>query len=51
MNMLTYNISLLAGVAMIGAGVALVSVSAALVTVGSLVICLTMAGAYMSRKV
>jgi hypothetical protein len=50
MNMITYNVSLLAGLGMIGAGVALVSVPAALVTVGALVIGLTLAGAHMSRK-
>jgi hypothetical protein len=50
MNMITYNVSLLAGLVMIGAGVALVSVPAALVTVGALVIGLTLTGAYMSRK-
>ena len=50
MNMMIYNVSLLAGTALIGTGVALVSVPASLVTVGALVIALTLAGAYMSRK-
>lgn len=50
MNQLTYNLSLLAGIAMIGAGVGMVSVPAALVSVGSLVIGLTLFGAYMSGR-
>lgn len=50
MNALTYNASLLAGIAMIGGGVAMVSVPAALVTVGTLVVGLTIIGAYLSRK-
>lgn len=50
MNVMIYNVSMLAGLALIGTGVALVSVPAALVAVGGLVICLTLAGARMSRK-
>jgi uncharacterized membrane protein HdeD (DUF308 family) len=50
MNMLTYNVSLLVGVAMIGAGVALVSMPAALITVGAMVVGLTLLGATLSRK-
>jgi hypothetical protein len=50
MNALTYNASLLAGLAMIGGGVAMVSVPAALVTVGVLVVGMTIFGAYLSRK-
>jgi hypothetical protein len=45
-----YNLSLISGLGMIGAGVALVSVPAALVTVGTLVIGLTVFGAYLGRK-
>jgi hypothetical protein len=50
MSQLTYNISLLAGTALIGIGVGMVSVPAALVTVGGLVISLTLFGAFLSRK-
>ncbi|MDB5937535.1 MAG: hypothetical protein JWQ01_4879 [Massilia sp.] len=50
MNALTYNASLLAGLAMIGGGVAMVSVPAALITVGVLVVSMTIFGAYLSRK-
>lgn len=50
MSPTTYNLSLLAGLGMIGAGVALVSLPAALVTVGALVIGLTLFGAYLGRK-
>jgi len=50
MNALTYNLSLLAGLALIGAGLALVSVPAALVAVGVLVISLTLFGAHIARK-
>lgn len=50
MNALTYNASLLAGLAMIGGGVAMVSVPAALVTVGALVVGLTVFAAILSRK-
>jgi hypothetical protein len=45
-----YNLSLLAGLALIGAGVAMVNVPAALVTVGASVIGLTLFGVAMSRK-
>lgn len=50
MNMIIYNASMLAGLAMIGGGVAIWSVAAALVTVGALVISLTLAAASLSRK-
>jgi hypothetical protein len=50
MNALTYNASLLAGLAMIGGGFALVSVPAALIVTGSLIVGLTILGAYLSRK-
>jgi hypothetical protein len=45
-----YNISMLAGLALIGAGVAMVSVPAALVVVGGLVVSLTLIAAFFSRK-
>lgn len=50
MNAKTYNISMLAGLALIGAGVGMVSVPAAMVTVGGLVILLTLAATNLSRK-
>lgn len=50
MNALTYNASLLAGLAMFGGGVAMVSVPAALASVGALVVALTLLGAFFSRK-
>lgn len=50
MNKTVYNIAMLTGTSLIGGGIALVSVPAALVTVGSLVIGLTLAGAYLSGR-
>ncbi|WP_161539946.1 hypothetical protein [Glaciimonas sp. PCH181] len=50
MNMIVYNTSMLAGLAMIGSGIAIWSAAAALVVVGTLVIGLTLAAANLSRK-
>jgi hypothetical protein len=50
MTPLTYDLSLLSGLLMIGGGVACWSVPAALVTVGGLVIALTFATAALSRR-
>lgn len=50
MNPTVYNISLLAGLGLIGVGVGMVSVPAALVTVGSLVIGLTVFAVSIGRK-
>jgi hypothetical protein len=51
MNPIVYNISVAAGLAMIGGGVAAaVSVPAALITDGALVIGLSVLGAILSRK-
>lgn len=50
MNNIIPNVSLLAGVALVGAGVAMVSVPAALVTVGALIIISTFLVAHLSRK-
>jgi hypothetical protein len=50
MNAITYNASMAAGLALIGVGVGMVSVPAALVVVGGLVIGLTLAAAFLSRK-
>jgi len=50
MNGLTYNISMLAGVSLVGVGVGMVNLPAALVTVGALVIGLTLTGAYLAGR-
>ncbi|WP_172409012.1 hypothetical protein [Burkholderia pseudomallei] len=50
MSPLTYNTSLLTGIALIGTGVALISIPAALVAVGSLVLAFTVFGALVARK-
>jgi hypothetical protein len=50
MNAITYNASMAAGLALIGAGVGMVSVPAAMVVVGGLVIGLTLTAAFLSRK-
>ena len=51
MNLLIYNLSLLAGLALIVAGVAIVSVSAALIAAGTLVIALTIFNASLAARV
>jgi hypothetical protein len=45
-----YNTSLLGGTTMIGAGIGMINIPAALVVVGALVIAMTFAVAYLSRK-
>lgn len=50
MNATIYNLSLLAGLGLVGAGVGMVNVPAALATVGALVIGLTVFGAHLGRK-
>jgi hypothetical protein len=50
MNPTVYNLSLLAGLGLVGGGLALVSVPAALVSVGVLVIGLTLFGARLASR-
>lgn len=50
MKTIVYDISMAAGVLLIGAGVGMVSVPAALVTVGALVILLTLLGAFLGSR-
>ena len=50
MNPLTYNASLLIGIALIGAGLALLSIPVALTVVGALVLAFTVFGALIARK-
>ncbi|POR47068.1 hypothetical protein B0G62_12061 [Paraburkholderia eburnea] len=50
MSPLTYNSSLLTGIALIGSGLALISIPAALVAVGTLVLAFTVFGALIARK-
>lgn len=50
MTPLIYNISLLAGTALVGSGLAMFSIPVALVAVGSIVIAMTLIGAFFSRK-
>ncbi|WP_155626368.1 hypothetical protein [Burkholderia diffusa] len=50
MSPLTYNASLLTGIALIGSGLALISIPAALAAVGTLVLTFTVFGALIARK-
>ena len=50
MNAKTYNVSLLAGLSLIGTGIGMVSLPAALVTVGVLIIGLALIGVFFGGR-